>query len=77
MADESSDWSSRRIPFIIALVAVVALGAGYFLYVRNQSAYYSGRNLRILARASALASACSGVSASSSQLNFAQALACQ
>ena len=28
---------------IIAVVAVVALGAAYFLYVREQSAYYSGR----------------------------------
>jgi len=51
MADESSEWSSRRIPFAIAIVAVIALGAAYFMYVRDQSSYYTARNLRMLARA--------------------------
>ena len=51
MTDESSDWSSRRIPLAIALLSVIALGAAYFMYVRNQSSYYTARNLRMLARA--------------------------
>src|SRR5438045_9653945 len=44
--------SSRRIPLVIAIVGVIALGVTYFVYVRQQTNYYSGRNLRILARAS-------------------------
>ena len=51
MADASSELSSRRIPFAITLLAVIAIGAAYFMYVRNQSSYYTARNLRMLARA--------------------------
>ena len=52
MVDESKEWTSARIPLVIAAAGVIALGVGYFVYVRGQMAYYSGRNLRILARAS-------------------------
>jgi hypothetical protein len=37
-----------RLPLAIAVAVVAALAVSYYLYVRNQRAYFSSRNLRLL-----------------------------
>lgn len=41
--------SAGRLPLAIALAVVVALGVAYYIYARDQRAYFSSRNLRLLA----------------------------
>ncbi|HEX8155374.1 MAG TPA: hypothetical protein VF698_19730, partial [Thermoanaerobaculia bacterium] len=43
------DARSGRLPLAIALLVVLTLGIAYYLYVRDQRAYFSSRNLRLLA----------------------------
>lgn len=40
---------SAIFPLAIAIGAVIAIGLAYFFYVRDQRAYFSSRNLRLLA----------------------------
>lgn len=51
MASEPTDDAARgaRFPLVIALAVVATIAAAYFLYVRGQRAYYSNRDLRLLA----------------------------
>jgi hypothetical protein len=39
----------RQWPLVIALVVVGVIGGAYYLYYREQIAYYTGRNARVLA----------------------------
>jgi hypothetical protein len=51
MASEKAEVRERSgvIPLAIAVAAVVAIGLAYYFYVRDQRAYFSSRNLRLLA----------------------------
>jgi hypothetical protein len=40
---------SAIVPLAIAIAAVIAIGVAYYFYVRDQRAYFSSRNLRLLA----------------------------
>ena len=40
---------SAIVPLAIAIAAIIAIGFAYFFYVRDQRAYFSSRNLRLLA----------------------------
>jgi hypothetical protein len=51
--EKGGGWRGRilpggRTPLVVTLVVVLALGAAYYAYYRNQVAYYTGRNLRLL-----------------------------
>jgi len=52
--EKGGGWKGRilpgggRAPLVITLVVVLALGAAYYAYYRNQVAYYTGRNMRLL-----------------------------
>lgn len=39
-----------RTPLVITFVVVLILGAAYYAYYRKQSSYFTGRNLRLLAK---------------------------
>jgi hypothetical protein len=39
-----------RTPLVITLVVVLIVGAAYYAYYRKQDAYFTGRNLRLLAK---------------------------
>src|SRR5438067_5626080 len=56
MAETNGDAVRRKIlpsgkqwPLVIALVVVGVLGGAYYIYYRQQVAYFTGRNARVLA----------------------------
>lgn len=43
----------RRLPIVLSLLAVVAIGVAYYMYVRSRTAYLVGRDTRLLSSVAA------------------------
>lgn len=48
-ADGDGDSRARRTPLVVTFVVMALIGAMYYGYYRTQVAYFTGRNLRLLA----------------------------
>ena len=45
---QKSQAQGSRVPLVITIVVLAAVGSAYYMYYRQQAAYYTGRNLRLL-----------------------------